>query len=528
MKKLLSLAVLAGLATTANAVNLSEDGTGEVLLFPYFTARNDLMTSVTLVNTMDTYKAVKVRFYEGRNSWEVLDFNLYLSPYDVWNGAIVDAGDGVAKIVTGDNSCTVPALTGDNALASTSFIDAYGANDPGRNQPKHADGVSSKSRTFEGHFDVIEMGEIDRNVQFGEDMAQYILHGSDGVPGDCTKLVQEWSNGNGSWDDQSTTYAKNNVAMTKPAGGIFGTATIVNAASGTATAVEPTAIDNFYTAPVHNAPGNDFPSVTGRMQNVNSDLSTVTTQYASTTSYVLADADATTPVVTSTWDDPAKAISALLMTSEIANEYLIDSDMAAATDWVVTFPTKHYFTNYSSLTANYKYATGQYGGLKAAPGDVDAYEYLTPEGADGVTYISPFRANYAVGVENFYVYDREEGVQETTNTSANIPVQPKLIFETNVLEFSDDRNIFDSSLAGDNSWRSDFTDADLPSAGFARLVLDESSMTSANGDVYTGYPLIGFSAMKASNTSTLANYTINRPHAKKQDVKSGSTDGGKG
>lgn len=518
MKKLLSLAVLAGLATTANAVNLSEDGTGEVLLFPYYTARNDLMTSVTLVNTNDEYKAVKVRFYEGVNSWEVLDFNLYLSPYDVWNGAIVDAGDGVAKIVTGDNSCTVPALTGDNALASTSFITEYGTNDTG----ELGKAGNEKTRTFEGHFDVIEMGVIDRSNQFGEDMAQYILHGSDGVPGDCAKLVQEWSNGNDFWNDQSTTYAQNNEAMLKPTGGIFGSATIVNAASGTATAVEPTAIDNFYTAPVHNTPGNDFPSVTGRMQNVNADLSTVTTEYASTDSYILTDEG----LFFSTWDDPAKAISALLMTSEVANEYLIDSDMAAATDWVVTFPTKHYFTNYSSLTANYKYATGQYGGLKAAPGDVDAYEYLTPEGADGVTYISPFRANYAVGIENFYVYDREEGVVETTNTSANIPEQPVMYYETNVLEFSDDRNIFGSELLsynskGKQSWKGDFTDATLPSAGFARLVLDESSMTSTDGDVYTGYPLIGFSAMKASNTSTLANYTINRPHAKDQAITSG-------
>jgi hypothetical protein len=28
---------------------------------------------------------------EGRNSREVLDFNLYLSPYDVWTGAVYRA-----------------------------------------------------------------------------------------------------------------------------------------------------------------------------------------------------------------------------------------------------------------------------------------------------------------------------------------------------------------------------------------------------------------------------------------------------
>ena len=83
-KKILSAAVLAALgASTAQAVNLSQDGTGEVLLFPYYTVQNGEETLVSIVNTTDYTKAVKVRFREAYNSREVLDFNLYLSPHDV-------------------------------------------------------------------------------------------------------------------------------------------------------------------------------------------------------------------------------------------------------------------------------------------------------------------------------------------------------------------------------------------------------------------------------------------------------------
>jgi hypothetical protein len=46
---------------------------GEVMVYPYYT-----------VEPEPPSKVVKVRFLEGYNSREVLDFNLYLSPYDVW------------------------------------------------------------------------------------------------------------------------------------------------------------------------------------------------------------------------------------------------------------------------------------------------------------------------------------------------------------------------------------------------------------------------------------------------------------
>ena len=53
-------------------------------------------TLLSVVNSTASAKAVKVRFLEGRNSREVLDFNLYLSAKDVWGAALVPNAAGGA------------------------------------------------------------------------------------------------------------------------------------------------------------------------------------------------------------------------------------------------------------------------------------------------------------------------------------------------------------------------------------------------------------------------------------------------
>ena len=73
---LAGLAGVAGIAGTAQAVNLNPDGLGQVLIYPYYTANDGNQTILSVVNTTDQAKAVKVRFLEGFNSREVLDFNL--------------------------------------------------------------------------------------------------------------------------------------------------------------------------------------------------------------------------------------------------------------------------------------------------------------------------------------------------------------------------------------------------------------------------------------------------------------------
>ena len=98
-----ALASLGALSVTgtADAVYVNPDGTGQVLLYPYYTVRNKVAgvaapfnTLLSVVNSTVSAKVVKVRFLEGKNSREVLDFNLYLSAQGRLDGGHHPGGGG--------------------------------------------------------------------------------------------------------------------------------------------------------------------------------------------------------------------------------------------------------------------------------------------------------------------------------------------------------------------------------------------------------------------------------------------------
>ena len=102
-----------------SALYVNEQGTGETLIYPFYSAQNGNNTLINVANVSSGHKAVKIRILEAQNSQEVLDFNLYLSPEDHFSFSISATEDGGAKIVTGDNSCSVPAIPAGGAAFST-------------------------------------------------------------------------------------------------------------------------------------------------------------------------------------------------------------------------------------------------------------------------------------------------------------------------------------------------------------------------------------------------------------------------
>ncbi|MBK7331023.1 MAG: hypothetical protein IPI87_00765 [Betaproteobacteria bacterium] len=144
-------------AGSASAVALNADGLGNVLLYPYYTVRepsagNAYNSLLSVVNSTGSAKAVKVRFLEGKNSREVLDFNLYLSAKDVWVAAIIPTADGAA-IVTPDNSCTDGVVSQDESNP-TPFVNYAYTGD--KDDPANDD----LDRTREGYVEIIEMGTM--------------------------------------------------------------------------------------------------------------------------------------------------------------------------------------------------------------------------------------------------------------------------------------------------------------------------------------------------------------------------------
>jgi len=129
----------------ANAVNLASDGLGDALV-NYYNVQDGRTTLINYTNTSDQTIAMRVRLHEARNSRSV-DFTVILSPYDVWNATITDGGAGVGPVIfTGDQSCTIPAISQDGANPTpltAAFVNA---------------GVTDLNATREGYVAAIVMG----------------------------------------------------------------------------------------------------------------------------------------------------------------------------------------------------------------------------------------------------------------------------------------------------------------------------------------------------------------------------------
>ncbi|GAB4117260.1 MAG: hypothetical protein Tsb0027_09630 [Wenzhouxiangellaceae bacterium] len=342
-KKTLTTAVLAGLTgiagivSVSNAVHINPDGTGQVLVYPYYTTRGDNVTLISIVNTTEDGKAVKVRFIEGMNSREVRDFNLYMSPFDVWTAAISDNGTGGAGFVTTDNSCTAPyffnngTADGSSAGAPGSEFSTFLFNDV----VGGAGPTSGLDRTREGYVEMIEMGTLTNAVE--DSLAAATHTGPDDVngnptPADCQQLVDAWRNPgpNPYWILDAQT------DMAPPTGGLFGDGTIVNVANGRAMGYAATALDGFYVpgdldpVSLHELPASPQPDLTDVLP---------------TTSYSVLATGAGAPVVVSDdWAIAPQAVTAVFMSNQVMNQYAVEDATNAVTEWVVTHPTKRFHT----------------------------------------------------------------------------------------------------------------------------------------------------------------------------------------
>ena len=291
-----------GMAGTASAVHVNPDGLGQVLIYPYYTVQNQGLNTFTsllsVVNSTSSVKAVKVRFLEGKNSKEVLDFNLYLSARDVWVAGIVRTTDG-AGIYTPDKSCTTPTVSSDPTNPSLFVNFAYVGDSGG-------DGLD---RTREGYVEIIEMGNVTGTTAVG------VTH-VNGVP-PCTGLSDSVA--------QGTTVLGN--------GGLFGGMTLINVLSGEDVTADAVALEAFRTtgSPIWFAPGVTLPDLTL----ANPPQTEIFNGTTATTYTFLAGID---------------AVSAALMHNTWMNEYVLDTATKSGTDWVVTFPTKRFYVNGTSAS----------------------------------------------------------------------------------------------------------------------------------------------------------------------------------
>ncbi len=155
---------LLAIVPTISAMTLNPRGIGQVLLYPYYTVNNHQQTLLSVVNTTAQGKALRVRFREGYNGRAVLEFNLFLIPHQTWTGAVFAlsdaalAGDGAAILVASD-ACTYPDFK--SLPTQLPGNRPYQPFLPFAYTDANADtGPTDISRTREGSFEVIEMGEV--------------------------------------------------------------------------------------------------------------------------------------------------------------------------------------------------------------------------------------------------------------------------------------------------------------------------------------------------------------------------------
>ena len=447
------IAGVAGLASVSNAVNLNPDGLGQVLIYPYYTVNGGNTTLLSVVNTTDEVKAVKVRFLESLNSREVLDFNLYLSPFDVWTGAVVgvDNVNGAARLVTNDRSCTTPIITATNATFRNDFY--IGSRDD--------DGPNDLSRTRDGHVEMIEMGVVvnDGDVvgtpfplpldpanltgvdedsgdagpqpagdNAGDRFATNATH-INGVPQNCQALVNSWASGTWNADPFDD--------IDEPTGGLFGAGSIVDVANGTNLSYNADAIDGFYTLPastfdpaLHTSPGSILPS----LSQARTGLTDADSIIFNNGSLITLDFETGRP----------DAVSSVYMHDQIFNEFNTSEATLAASEWVVTFPTKRLHLESGSIARRRPFFndSDDTGDANNSPaGNIGAGEtgQFDPSG-----YCEPISIDY---------YDREEGPDAAPAVIDFSPppevdqVALSLCYEANVVTFNQEAEVTAGSSA---------------------------------------------------------------------------------
>lgn len=461
-KKLVTLAVASAvsggamlMAAPAQAMNVSQNGVGEVVLFPYYTVRNGFDTVFTVTNTTDKTAILKIRWREALNSREVRDFNVILSPYDHWSGAVTASTTG-AMVRTYDKSCTSPMLTGMTTTAARAAAGAKGEVEftNALFTGSFADGGPTEmDRVKEGYFEVFLMGLSSRSTSDSTNVLEYGAKHVSGVPRDC-----------GAVDALFLNPAAINTYVDAPENVLKATMFLLNTSNGTAIDAKPTHIEDFQnTDPIVYAPSDLYPDLTNG-------------EASSQALFLDNGAGLLAPAA-----DSVTTVSSLLMATSVINEFATGG--VANTSWVLTFPTKHHYT-------------------------------------DGVGPIAPFSerfqpspAGQSCDTIGMTLYNREEGEVTSVDNTQFSPYNPSittvsLCHEANVVDFNTTTGLFGVPAASNVAHRNRLSvdTSGVGPAGWAALTFTEAPAATTGLNSLLGLPVIGFSAQLRTSGDLTVNY----------------------
>jgi len=460
-----ALSVLAGTASAAVFVNtngagattVNPDGLGNQLVFPYFTTQGDNATLINIVNT-DTVrgKALKVRFRGAGNSDDIYDFQVLMSPGDIWTAAVTQNADGVSQLSTSDKTCTIPssvngAFTNVNRLDSTK---------------------DTAAQTREGYIEVINMADI-VDTSSTTDLYNRVKHVNGVAP--CTgtaidNLVNDF-----------TDYAAMTAAgLVYPTSGLAGDWIILNQAntaawSGSALALATTNANAVFfpqtdasITTVNDGLTADPLLVGGIVPAASFDFPDLSTPYAGISSAV-AQRDQTT---------------AQLATTSVLNEYVTDDTIAAVTDLLFSQPMRRYYVAANYAVTNYASTASPNFIVRNTGGSTGYYTSAQTTIADRLICLKSV---------SFRAWDREE-----TTTSTQFVISPGVSTSYNICGEAAVTSInnggvttgsaLDASVARNNI-EVPYTDGwlDFNLGGVGLPVVGASFMRASNGAVNYGF-----------------------------------------
>lgn len=543
--------------SNAESFRLAEGGTGHNLVVPYFNAQNGNMTVLHLVNT-DTVKgkAVKVRFRGAANSDDLLDFQVFLSPQDVWTAAVTQGADGRLQLQSSDNTCTVPALRS-RAVAAGEDFDSIPAKEAGklgffnsstgRLNPKLS-AEQKANGTREGYVEIFNMADITEEAWYGatfgtagtarSPLYQTIKHNSSGVAA-CNTAVLEAVALDTNFKTEPEIAA---AGLNAPTGQLMADWYIQNVAqsttySGAATTL--TAVDGAGVAGVGNFvlfPQSPTPAVTDEVvNNVTADplLRTATAANLIGTSKDAAGAatgltavatpviragyydlpDMSTPYLSNLAADEtgpegqAQALTRALAVDSVINQYANDASVTGKTDWVFSMPTRRY-----SVALDYKGADTTNPAVavftRNITGAAAGAEAFFHSGNSTVTAPRADARICVNAIGQAFFGREEESRRNGAVLSPGEVEQARFCGETSVLSFRDaGASVLGASVARQDTGTSAFT------RGWASVAVYSNAAATING---AGLPITGHAFLKLTNPSVSAGqsatYGITWPH----------------
>ena len=504
-------AATAAFAGSAVAQGIDGGDLGDLAIVPYYTTQAGYVTGVHITNTSPMYtQVVKLRLRRGSDSMDALDFNLVLSPNDMWTGTVKMNEDGKIIFRTGDDSCTAPARNVDGGFEMP--------------DPDFDTLIDFRDGAEEGYIEVIGMGQADPT----QPIAQAALHAVTGAPGampaDCGAVRQNFF--------RNATTAP---VVGSPLKGITSSMTSnqtweCDAANDGLEMCESMleSTDNVLTVSYFVRDGEsglemgskavhiaDFSTEAMMSNQVGYDLA-ITDLYA----YFYPDLDGGSPADTTRglYDT---VIRPALGVADVMNDWSVNADLNVQTDWVVTLPGQ-----YLMVHRNKYFAHDQSLRDDDDSNDIPCLKTAVAPGAPGEIAACDFRDIPVTAA--IMIWDREE--QETiiidpedelvVSPSVGVdPLQPAILlpYEVNVIKwFGPDTDGEDGVLSSQYAGSIDV--GDLGVSGWARLSItadatkrqavcdQEMPLASTDAVVQAGcldvaeedVPMVGFVAWKRS------------------------------